>query len=83
MSNKQDHFETLHPLKPNKSNHIAGINGGVIPVKGRGTVKWKIEDDGRVIHEIKIKNALYIPEMQMCLICPAHWSQNLNDHFPK
>jgi hypothetical protein len=71
MSNKQDHLETLHPLKPNKSNHIAGINGRVIPVKGRGTVKWKIEDDDGVIHEIKIKNALYVPEMQMCLLSSA------------
>jgi hypothetical protein len=43
MSNKRDHFETLHPLTPSKSNHIAGVNGGVIPVKGRGTVKWKLE----------------------------------------
>jgi hypothetical protein len=34
MSNKRDLFETLHPLKLNKSNHIAGVNGGVIPVKG-------------------------------------------------
>jgi hypothetical protein len=59
MSNKRDHFETLHPLKPNESNHIAGVNGGVIPVKGRGT------------------------EMQTCLLCPQHWSQNSNDHFPK
>ena len=83
MSNKRDHFETLHPLKPNESNHIAGVNGGVIPVKGRGTVKWKLEDDDGVIHEIKIKNALYVPEMQTCLLCPQHWSQNSNDHFPK
>jgi hypothetical protein len=59
MSNKRDHFETLHPLKPNESNHIAGVNGRVIPVKGRGTVKWKLEDDDGVIHEIKIKNTLY------------------------
>jgi hypothetical protein len=46
-------------------------------------VKWKLEDDDGVIHEIKIKNALYIPEMQTCLLCPQHWSQNSNDHFPK
>jgi hypothetical protein len=27
MSNKQDHFETLHPLKPNESNDNAGVTG--------------------------------------------------------
>jgi hypothetical protein len=76
-------LRTLHPQKPNESNHIAGVNGRVIPVKGRGTVKWKLEDDDGVVHKIKIKNALYVPEMQMCLLCPQHWSQNSNDHFLK
>jgi hypothetical protein len=76
-------LRTLHPLKPNESNHIAGVNGRVIPVKGRGNVKWKLEDDDGVVHKIKIKNALYVPEMQMCLLCAQHSSQNLNDHFPK
>ena len=49
--------------------------GGVIQVKGEGTIVLKIEDDDGIVHPIKIKKALYAPEALSCFLAPQKWSQ--------
>jgi hypothetical protein len=39
-------------------------------------------DKGNSTEEI-IPEYLYIPELEMVLMCPQHWSQVANDHFPE
>ena len=55
--------------------------GGVVKVKGEGTLVWKIEDDDGGIHTIKIKSSLYIPEVTSCFLAPQQWSQQENGNY--
>jgi hypothetical protein len=64
-----------------KSAGILGLTGEKSPIKGKGTIRWKIEDNNSVVHTIKLKNALYILAFKTCLLCTQHWSQSMNDHF--
>ena len=59
------------------------VFGVMIQVNGEGTIVWKIEDYDRIIHPIKIKKALYVPQAQSCLIAPQQWEQQENDNYPK
>ena len=38
--------------------------GVVVKFKGEGILIWKIEYNDRVVHPIKIKKSLYVPEAQ-------------------
>ena len=44
-------------------------------MKGEGTIVWKIEDDDGIMHSIKIKKALYVPEAPSFLLAPQQWEQ--------
>ena len=52
--------------------------GGVVQVMGEGTILWKIEDGDGVVHTIKIKKELYVPEDPQCLMEPQQWPQKAN-----
>jgi hypothetical protein len=82
ISNDNSHFESIEPLDTNDPAGILGPTGDKSPIKGKGTIRWKIEDDNGVVHTIKLKNALYVPAFKTCLLCAQHWSQSANDHFP-
>ena len=56
---------------------------GFLKVIGKGTVRWKIEDDEGKYHDIIIKDALYIPGPSSCLLCPQQWSKQAKDDFPR
>ena len=49
--------------------------GGMIQVKGEGTIVWKIEDDDGIVHPNKTKKVLYALEAPSCLLAPKQWSQ--------
>jgi hypothetical protein len=83
ISNDKSHFESIRPLDPSDNDRIYGPSGEAAPIKGKGTIKWRIEDDDGVIHTIKLKNSLYVPAFTHCLLCPQHWSQVSDDHFPQ
>jgi hypothetical protein len=83
MGNNKDHFESIDPLEPRDPTGVSGPSGETIPIKGKGTVKWNIEDDNGIVHTIRIPGSLYVPGMLHCLLCPQHWSQVANDNFPK
>jgi hypothetical protein len=80
--NDKSHFESIEPLDTNDPAGILGPTGEKSPIKGKGTIRWKIEDDNGMVHTIKLKNALYILAFKTCLLCTQHWSQSMNDHFP-
>ena len=69
ISNKREHFESIEPLNVNKLNRICGPTGEESPIKGKGTLNWKIEDDDGVVHTIKLKDSLYVPNFTNCLLC--------------
>lgn len=78
MSNKKKHFVT--PITPLSNQHIRGVNG-LLQVKGKGIVEWTIEDDKGRKHAIRLE-ALYVPDLAICLLSPQCWCQQANDHFP-
>jgi hypothetical protein len=59
-----------------------GVNGK-IPVTGKGTMKLRLQEDKGNSTEELIPELLYIPESEIMLMCPHHWSQVANDHFPE
>jgi hypothetical protein len=52
ISNCKAHFESLEPIDPKGSHKISGPTGEESPIKGKGTLKWKIEDDDGAVHMI-------------------------------
>ena len=83
ISNNKSHFESIEPLKITDPHGVTGPSGETVPIKGKGTLKWQIEDDDGVVHTITLKNSLYVPEFTSCLLCIQHWSQVTNDHWPQ
>jgi hypothetical protein len=69
-------------LKLGNVGEIEGIESG-LDIKGTGTFKLKINDDNSMMHEIKISNSLYIPELKRCLLIPRHWVQEAKDNYPR
>ena len=75
MINKAHLFEDLRLSDEGK---VQGINDG-LEIKGKGTFKFKIEDDNGQTHEIKVPNSLYLPGLERCLLSPQHWAQEAGD----
>ena len=48
-------------FSPLPHQHMKGISGQIF-IKGQGTIRWKIEDDGGRVHTMDTKDALYIPK---------------------
>ncbi len=69
-------------LKLKELGEVEGIKAG-IDIKGKGTFKFKIEDDNGKMHKIKILNSLYIPDLKRCLLSPRHWVQEAKDNYPR
>ena len=61
---------------------IRGFQGATARASGTGTVKWKIEDDSGCVHEIHIKNTLFVSESKQRLLCPQQWAQQAQDNQP-
>jgi hypothetical protein len=55
ISNDKSHFESIKPLDTNDPAGILGPTGEKSPIKGKGTIRWKIEDDNGMVHTIKLK----------------------------
>ncbi len=61
---------------------VEGIKSG-LDIKGTGTFKFKIKDNNGMMHQIKIMNSLYVPELKRCLLSPQHWVQEAKDNYPR
>ena len=79
-SNDETYFITA--ISPLANMGVKGA-GGFLKVIGKGIVRWKIEDDEGKYHDIIIKNALYIPGLLSCLLCPQQCPKQTKDDFPR
>ena len=80
MTNNIRHF--IGPLKP-INNGVVKFYGGVINIRGEGTVKCKIEESYGQIHSIIVHRANYVPEATICLLSPQQLSQQAADNHLK
>ena len=64
------------------NQQITGIASGLTAV-GRGTLKWKWQDNEGHTTTFRIPNSLYVPKSPMRILSPQHWVQGLNDNFPQ
>ena len=59
-----------------------GMVGGIsdeLAVKGKGTFKFRIDNDNVGVHVIHIPNSLSLPKLEKCLLSPQHWAQEAKD----
>ena len=75
ITNNIDHFETCVPNNQNNKSRIKLVDSDKMEVKSRLTVMWKLEDDDGVVHNIKIKDMLYVSKLDRCLLSPRHVAQ--------
>ncbi len=68
-------------LQLSNKGEVEGINDG-LKIMGKGTFKFKIEDNNGRMHEIKISNSLYLPGLKRCLLSPQHRAQEAGDEHP-
>jgi len=79
LSNNKRHF--IGYIRRLDNLFINGINGK-LPIRGIGTIQWKIEDDDGKVHAIRIPNTFYVSQLEHCILSPQHWAQEADDHFP-
>ena len=60
---------------------VDGIGSG-IAIKGVGTFKFRLEDDDRQVHTIRVPNLLYVPSLKRVLLAPHHWAQEAHGIAP-
>jgi hypothetical protein len=80
ISTKKESFKSLKPMSNIKIN---GIASG-LQVAGIGLLKWSIRDDDNNEINLYIRDALYVPQAPMGLLCPqqiAQQTQKLGDGF--
>ena len=73
VSNQRSHFKNLRPT-PSQYGSLKEI-GGVAPIKGIGTLNWRVEEDFGATHQLLIPNSLYVPKSPKCLLSPQHLAQ--------
>jgi hypothetical protein len=75
-----DKRDFITPLKKvNKS--LKGLGGTLADIYS-GTIKWSIEDDDGVPHDLVIPNGLYVKDSPSKLLSPQHWAQTAQDFKP-
>ena len=47
-----------------------------------GTVKWRIEDDDGLQHEVILPGTYYSQYVPYKQLSPQHWAQTVRDHYP-
>ena len=79
ITNCKDDF--IEPPKCIDSK-VKGIKGHV-KATHRGTLKWHVEDDSRLVHIMVIKGTYLIPDAATRILSPQHLAQQADDHYPK
>jgi hypothetical protein len=67
-------------LKLTKIGEVEGIKQGLV-IRGIGTFKFKLKDNDGIMHEIKVPNTLFLPDLKRCLLSPQHWVQEARDNY--
>ena len=75
MFPNRDHFITY---KASKVQECKGIAAG-LNIEGRGTFKFRIDDDNGITHTITVPNSVHNPGLPMVLVSPQHWAQQTSD----
>ena len=74
MSMEYEDFIELNPYK----DHINGL--GNIPVEGKGTLKWNIQNEEGSSEPVIIRNAIFAPKLPIRLMIPQQFvRQQIND----
>ena len=76
MSPDKDHFITYTKAE---GQECKGIAAG-LKIAGRGTLRFRIDDDDGVTHTITVPNSVHIPDLPMVLVSPQHWAQQTTDN---
>ncbi len=71
ISNDKNDFILLETVQ---NQTITGIGSG-LTIAGHGTLRWKIKDDDGNTIILHVSNALYVPQVPMCLLCPQQIAQ--------
>ena len=50
-----------------------------LKIKGRGTLKFRIDDDNGITKTINVPNSVHIPDLPMVLVSPQHWAHQTSD----
>ena len=79
ISNQLSNF--IKTITPVKGKLVKGF-GGVVQLKGEGTIVLRIEDDDRIVHPIKTKKALYVHEAMSYLLSQQDQAQQANNNYP-
>ena len=74
MSNDKRHF--VGTIRQYRTSTVKGV-GGSLPIKGIGTVKWKITDDNGRQHAFEISGTLYVPGLRNSMLSPQHWAAQM------
>ena len=77
MSSDRDHFITC---KASEGQECKGIAAG-LNIKGRGTLKFRIDNNNGITHTINVPNSVHIPDLPMVLVSPQHWAQQTSDRI--
>jgi hypothetical protein len=64
------------------NRRVQGINGYTNSLVRIGTIRWEIEDDEGLVHDLIIPESIYLPEATSRLLSPQHWAQSANDNRP-
>ena len=75
MTNSIKDFHSYHRIP--RKREITGL--GQCSSDIIGTVRWTIENDDDKPHTFEIRDCLYVPELQVRLLSPQHWSQQLKE----
>ena len=75
-----DRRDFITPLKK-VNKHLKGLGGTLADIYS-GTIKWSIEDDDGVPHDLVIPNGLYVKDSPSKLLSPQHWAQTAQDFKP-
>jgi hypothetical protein len=67
------HLDMFNFMEPCPGVHVKGIKGK-IPVSDKGTMRIIVEADSGVNDEVAIPDYVFVPELEMILICPQRWS---------
>lgn len=64
----------ISEIRPPTISNIQGA-GGLCKVHGSGTIKYIVEDDNNIPHELIVENALFVPDIPFRLFAVNQFSQ--------
>ncbi len=77
-NNKKDFIDTPQLIRTIIEGYSGTSEASLV-----GTVKWTIADDQGLEHDIILPNTILDEKAKRRILSPQHWSQTVNDHYPK